>query len=895
MAFHPFRHFRKHQKVYLAGLTIMTMIIFVFSFGAADPIQTALRWIGGRSRGDEVIALYGKKIYEFDLERVRKYRQLANEFVFNYGGHPFSFTSLLNRAVGDLERKYGPDRKAAPNEEPRNPVQDALQSMSFSTQLSLAMPGDRRMETLFQGLKTIQDKLKEKQDDTEQTRAIDAIATRMAMQMLVLDPKRRPTDYYFGGTPRYDDLLDFLVWKHQADKLGISLTPADVCREVNRAWGNREWITPDEKFDDNRWVQEFLRTSNKIHKDLTSRDLLSALTDEYRVALAKQAILGVGSGYRYYRDQIDDVHRGPSAVTPDEFFAYYQKQRTTLFVSMLPIPVDSFVSKVEGKPSEEDLNNLYEAYKERELSSAQREPGFKEPRRIKVQYFSYSADSPAYRQAADKLMAAMEPLTLWSELAGGTAGGGPAGWAMRFAAPMNLDTAIAAKYEDYRREENNRVAFNHFGVGFDLNNRAVTDVQAPVAALGHLMGSIGAGGSPLAAPVAWLGVRQLEEQATLKAYASKVMASAGSSPLAAVTLPIGFLHTARPLDAVREEMRQRVSKDLAKAMIFLQFGSEGSTDGNFEKEMLKLVGKPGLQSYIDKVVKEHGLPHYHAMSKAQTRQEILDNPDPELKALRDAYDDLPPAFGQKRPDFVSALFEGDKPLFSPTSKFTSKGKDETFLFWRSQDIKAHVRQFSDVRADVEKAWYFEQARKLARDKARQINEELKQQHLNPSDAVKFLREQKQGLVFELSGVAHLVSPALRLPGHRFRPEDFQPYQPPKDRIAYPPADFVDELLELTEPGASRVLADQPVKHFYVAVLMEKPSVPERREFYEIYSVPGKDNRLWMQMMQERQRTYSQKLMDQLRAEATPQLRDGNYDVPDAIRTRFDSGSGDSGE
>ena len=59
MAFHPFRHFRKHQKVYLAGLTIMTMIIFVFSFGAADPIQSALRWIGMSRHGDKVLDLYG--------------------------------------------------------------------------------------------------------------------------------------------------------------------------------------------------------------------------------------------------------------------------------------------------------------------------------------------------------------------------------------------------------------------------------------------------------------------------------------------------------------------------------------------------------------------------------------------------------------------------------------------------------------------------------------------------------------------------------------------------------------------------------------------------------------------------------------------------------------------
>ncbi len=65
----------------------------------------------------------------------------------------------------------------------------------------------------------------------------------------------------------------------------------------------------------------------------------------------------------------------------------------------------------------------------------------------------------------------------------------------------------------------------------------------------------------------------------------------------------------------------------------------------------------------------------------------------------------------------------------------------------SEDKPAHLRKFEEVRKDVEKAWYFEQARKLARKEARRISEELKKQHANPDDAVKYLREQKQGDVF----------------------------------------------------------------------------------------------------------------------------------------------------
>ena len=106
---------------------------------------------------------------------------------------------------------------------------------------------------------------------------------------------------------------------------------------------------------------------------------------------------------------------------------------------------------------------------------------------------------------------------------------------------------------------------------------------------------------------------------------------------------------------------------------------------------------------------------------------------------------------------------------------------------------------------------------------------------------------------------------------------------------------MDQLLKLKEPGDSLVVADQPMHHFYVAVLMEKPQIPERREFYEVYRTPGTDNRLWLEMMASRRHKYYRELMEQLRGEATKELEGGEYVIPDAVRTHAESGSSDSGE
>ena len=56
-----------------------------------------------------------------------------------------------------------------------------------------------------------------------------------------------------------------------------------------------------------------------------------------------------------------------------------------------------------------------------------------------------------------------------------------------------------------------------------------------------------------------------------------------------------------------------------------------------------------------------------------------------------------------------------------------------------------------------------------------------------------------------------------------------------------------------------------------------------------------DNRLWLEMMGSRRHKYYRELMEQLRAEATKDLEGGEYVVPDAVRTRSESGSSDSGE
>jgi hypothetical protein len=913
MAFHPFKHFRKRQKIYLACLTILTMIIFVAQFGAGDPFTRLQQWIGmAVPHGDPILELYGKKIYEEDLTRLRWRRDLASEFAFYNAG----IVPPLQKTLSDIQKKYG-DKKSKTE---INPVSNALDEITRAIgEASMKQQPEERLLPLRNALAIlINEQLTSSavQKDVELYHAIDALATNLTLQIWALDPRRKPSDSYFGGnTSRYEDQLDFLVWKHQADQLGITLTQGDVCLELNRAWGNGDFLTPNGRWDKNEYVVNFFQTNNRYHKSLRPDDLLSALTDEFRVNLAKKMLLGSSSGVRSYREAVDGIHISPSAATPDEFYQYFKDQRTTLSLMMLPISVDSFVDKVESKPSETDLVNLYERYKNDEPSPTRRQPGFKQPRRIKTAYFSYQLEGPYARKMAGKALELL-PAFRFGQLASTAFGSGPA-WAASVAGYAEFDTLLLSLYEDYKKDEDTRSKVrydlddtNRFGQPYDLMDAHAVETVASAATVGELLGGLATGSTTLGAPLTWLGTNEFAERATLTSFASAVLAGGGDgviAPFGAVVMPMRFRHAQQPFDNVRDQLVERFQIRLARQMM------EGYVQ-NLRKELEEVLAKHSeekLDELLKKAKSEGAIENVHVMTTLRTKQEIVDNVEPDLADLRFAYDkslENPlQAYGEIRPDFATLLFHP----FGPTQielqmarfgmkiepkkvqQFLSFFRDVGWVFFRFDDQPARVRPYADISKEVRDAWIFDQARKLAREAAKRINEEIKEKYPVPDLARRFLVEQKLGRLFDLDNVARLVGPAFAQPGRRLFFGDYRPYQAPREFIAYPPPDFVDQLLKLKRRGESMVVADQPVRHFYIAVLREDPRPPDMKDFQDVYSLqmPSKfgspilQESLWDKMMGEKRRKYEQTLLEQLRSEATKSLRDGEYDLPDTLRNR----------
>ncbi|MGH7168879.1 MAG: hypothetical protein ACRELG_01190, partial [Gemmataceae bacterium] len=886
-------------------------------------------WIGLTSHhGERVLELYGKTIRGEDLEKLRWQRQMASEFlVFGSVMQPGMHLGMpLEKSFFDIQAKFG----AKKEQKDVTPMQLTLDEVNGALQFVfdpryMHLPPEWRLQQFQKTLREIQKKLgfPEAQNNAEQYRALDTLATILAFHAWAYDPQRRPNDSYFGGSVRPDDLLDFLIWKHEADRLGIVLTQADVCREINRAWGygdpGKGYLQPDSNLDANEWVTFFFRSNQKIHKSLTARDLLNALTDEYRVAMAKEAVLGSSSGVRSYRQEVDGLHYSPSVATPDEFYRYFLEQRTALSVSMLPIAVESFVDKVQARPTERDLRNLHERYKNDEASPTRRQPGFKEPRRIKLEYLSYRPEGPFARKLATKAIELL-PIFRIGQPASTFAAGGGLAWAASIAGYADVDTAVRALYETFREEEGRRHKVKYdrfesdcFGLNRELQGQRGVELQASTALLGELLGDIGSGVTPLAAPTGWLAAKEYHARTTLTPYAASVLAGASSSPLTAMTLPMRYLYSTPPFEAVRQQMVERFEKTLAKKLMDNKVLA-------FRKELDKVLASHDDQkrdAFLKKALPEYGLENLHAMQHTQTRQEMLDHPDPALKELQSAWEKTPSKPFQDPADnreLISSFardmfvpFDTPRPQQQPpirSVRFPAASGDVVWMLWKSEDLQAKIRPFEDVREEVKKAWYMEQARKLAREKARQINDELKTQNLAPDAAVPFLVQQNQGAVFQLNKVSQLTAADVRPTGMKFTAANYNPYHPPRELIPYPPSDFVTQLLKLKKRGDSLVIADKPAKHFYVAVLMENPQPPERQEFYDVYNQPILENRgfmsfdqnepLWSKMMADRQRKYARKVLEQLRSEATKDLQDGEYVLPDSVRNRSESGS-DTGE
>ena len=85
---------------------------------------------------------------------------------------------------------------------------------------------------------------------------------------------------------------------------------------------------------------------------------------------------------------------------PYELFKFYQEKTSPTSYQALRVPVESFIPLVQGTPTEDELQRLYKDREKYEPDPSKEEPGFYEPRKVKVEWLSVTGEEPYYKKAA---------------------------------------------------------------------------------------------------------------------------------------------------------------------------------------------------------------------------------------------------------------------------------------------------------------------------------------------------------------------------------------------------------------------------------------------------------------------------------------------------------------
>jgi hypothetical protein len=858
MAFHPFQFFRKRQKTFLAILTIFVMFIFILSYGKGDAFTWLMSLLGAERQKDStpVTTLYNKTITVTDVDQLRLHRRVADRFVM------------------------AAQMMAAPNLTGTE-QQDVMMRLAQVSQNPLLLRNDA---LLRQRLRGIQQELN-KDGKTDEARYVAWTLRNRGLQLWRL---QHPSDLYFGGTLATEDLLDFKLWLRQADKLGIVLTDEDVRKLVNHEAGT-EVLTGDPLKDGDKVSSAM----GGAFRNVSAKDLYNALRDEFRVRLAQESLLGSSQGARAALGTGlagDDL---PAGATPEQFWEFFKDNRTSLDVGFVKVPVSQFTGQVKEEPTEKELKDLFERYKNNEPNPESDKPGFKVPRRIKVEWVSANADSPFFANKAAEALQVLDAAR--PHLARRGPGDSALSAAMRLAAALMPDLAVKAEYDSYVKSV--RSWWDANSLIPDPSNPYSTGLRRPdtvAAVIGQAVGAGTTGATPLTAAVTLGGHIDLR-LAEQRARAASI-ALAGSSPFlpaiiadeaAYVTIPV------KPLDAVRADMVERARTRLGPQL------AEGALK-TFKDELdaKRFTPKDAAEYVKTHATPEHGITSHAIMADARDVTDIAN--DPALAPLREARALQIAMTPQDARAFADTLFKPSQ-LFHPEEFRTPSGAE--YYFWLTESDKAYVPTFDQAKPKVETAWKSIKARELARKAAEQLIAAMKQKPEGTS-AERFLRDEALRHGYEwftpVTPIAKLVTVPDPMGGFMSATQ-YGPYRFDEAKMPYPQKDTVDTLFrELKHADDATVLRDRPDRTYYVAALLKNPAVPTEEEFFKVYQKAPHagflPDSLWTHFQSERDEQYRTALVKQFRAEATKQLEDdGSYKLDPEVRRRLSLGRADTGE
>ncbi|HVK17923.1 MAG TPA: hypothetical protein VM533_13325 [Fimbriiglobus sp.] len=855
MAFNPFNVFRRNQKVLFALLTILVMFMFVLSSGlggGGDFFDWLPRLIGSNARSGDVLAtIDGSKVYESDLQRIQTKRTLANQYMsaaaaqarenlHSYVTGEVSRVSAENRQVIQYALSVGPMYLSPQTAQLLNNPQLFNQFMAMGMISPQAI--QQEQQQTIAGLQARLGEIAEKAPQEE-----DKEVARTMQSLIDLDVRLQSAGrqgQYFTNLPNVGgnkDLMEFKLWLTKAEDLGVSFTAADIADLVHSEFYRK---INDE---DLKAVEASLKNKVGYNAEL----LKDALGDEFKVRIAQSAVLG--------RAALRPM--GQSYDAPYDYYRYYRDQTSTARFGMLTVPVENYVSRVQGTPTETELRDIFNKHKNDVPNPTLARPGLKEPRKLKLEWLEAAGNEPYYKQAAAegvKLAGAMTRangfLALASSLGGVTT-------AAVLAAPAPLamqDPVLDTKYAEYKAAQRN-IARDHWYSSSPFADRPqVLDrgFLRPENA-GAVSGAVGPAGQSFEGDrIAKFGTIPPALIAPVApGFGVPTVLIATAAAQAKATEPL-------PLDAVRGRLVERAAEDMARTI------AEGDLQ-KFQEEMTKFnVAKAGTdaasqaQAYLEKFVKERGL---KTGKSEEFRDQFHIGTDPGLQVIRQRIESQRPGT-YVDPAMIGAFFFADvdprsgrpapgaglyRPQVTPPGGPLQPSPYESVLMvWRTAEQPAEApRNFDEARPKAEAAWKELKARELAKKDAEELAEkarnlgtsffeiEQKLKDLQAQFAGKFDTPEAKARIkyFEVDDVAPMVVTSLPSgAGPRYQASPFN--MTSTVNIPYPSEAMARALIESKDKplSSSLVVSDQPEDQHYVAVVLDHKARGADRFKDEVY-------------------------------------------------------------
>jgi hypothetical protein len=526
MAYNPFNIFRRNQKAIFAVITVFIMFTFVLSSGlggGADFFDWLPQWLGQKTRkGDHVCTIDGSKVYASELDKLRFERVMANRFM--------AMAALYTAQEVD---SFIAGERARLTPETRTIIDEGLQAEQFLSDPRVA--GSPVIAEMYrpklEAYRNLATSPRASATDKEVARTI------RYLRLLQMQISMGQREHYFISSPNRTnrDLVEYMLWRKKADELGIKLTTADVKKLIEKEFHG--FFQAAAEVQVRKDLQQHMANFN-INR------CVEAIGEEFRVRMAQVALLGpIAHGGR-----ADKTFGGfPMFNTSYEAFEYYREQCSPTTYAAIPVPVANFVPLV-GEPNEADpkdrteLRELYEKHRNDEPQVGREAPGLKEPRKVRVEWFSVTGTEPYYvKFAEEQLQKAELHAKVGSLLTVPLLGSSPALLAPAVAPAAVENPLLLAEYQRVVGEHRREVEIRYMRSALDLadplgfsNTPLDTSVVRPgnlAAGAGALAGQVLAHGDPrVAAAVTLTGPLAYEIRDRVKAGAPAILSALGTIP-----------------------------------------------------------------------------------------------------------------------------------------------------------------------------------------------------------------------------------------------------------------------------------------------------------------------------------------------------------------------------